>query len=360
MDGAPCAAPGTRMLAEIREQPERVRDAFSRALTRLPSLGGAISQAPFVALLGRGSSRSAATYGASAIMSLARRPAFLLSPAEVGWGDCPLPLRDAVVVAISQSGRSREMVAAAKEARSHGARLIVVTNTPFSELALLAERPDDVFACCAGDEVAVPATKSFTTSLACLLALASAHRPEEVKRARDEVPRLLEAVLADPRATDIDISGADQFVLAGESYGEAVAEEGAIKLRETLRVSAASFETSEFLHGSINSSAAGTTIFTIGGGPVGTTLAAEVAREAAARGAQTFHVGDAPASGFSQWIPVPEAPPSLASFAAIVPIQLAARAAALKCGLDPDRPSGLTKVTLVGGDGEPGRHSPPR
>jgi glutamine---fructose-6-phosphate transaminase (isomerizing) len=339
---------GQQMLSEIREQPERVQDAFASALPQLDRVAAAVAGAKFVLLLGRGSSRSAATYGARAIRVCADRPALLASPAELGWGEWNMPLDDALVIAISQSGESREMVAAAEQVRERGGRLLVVTNTLDSTLAGLAESAEDVLACKAGAEIAVPATKSFTTSLACLLAIANAGKPQLVEQARDELPALIQSVIDDERVADVDLTGLDGgFVLAGEGYGEAIAEEGAIKLRETLLLPCASFETSEFLHGSINSSSQGMGVITVDTDPVSRELAADVAKGAAERGATTLHIGEAAIEGAAQWVPLPSAPSEWTAFLSVLPIQLAARSTALAAGLNPDQPEGLNKITLI-------------
>jgi glucosamine--fructose-6-phosphate aminotransferase (isomerizing) len=335
------------MLAEMREQPRRVHDAFSAALPQLDHLGSILQRSELAVLLGRGSSRSAATYGARALRVLARRPAFVASPADLGWGEWTLPLDRAVAIAISQSGESREMLSAAERARERGATLLVVTNTTDSTLAGLAESPEHVLSYCAGAERAVPATKTFTASLACLLAIACAGRRDDVERARDELPGLIQTVLEGTGPVARELAGAREFVLAGEGYGEAIAEEGAIKLRETLRRSVASFETSELLHGSINSSGAETGVITLETDELSLGLAREVVRAANDRGATTVHVGATEIAGADAWIPLPVAPPAWAALLAVLPIQLAARSSALAQGLDPDQPEGLNKVTLI-------------
>jgi glutamine---fructose-6-phosphate transaminase (isomerizing) len=336
------------MLAEILEQPQRVHDALEAAIPRSAALAAAVRGAEYAVLLGRGSSRSAATYGGRALRLFAEMPALVASPAELGWGDWKLPLERALVVAISQSGESLEMVAAAERARELDARLIVVTNTAGSTLAKLAARAEDTLLCCAGAELAVPATKSFTTSVACLLALAYATQPHLLKRARDQLPVLIESVISELRSEDHVLAELESFVLAGEGYGEAVAEEGAIKLRETLRLPVASFETSELLHGSINSAQPGMGVFTVGTDVLSHGLAKDVVRGAGERGATTVHVGEVALEEATHWIALPSAPPEWSGLLAILPIQLIAWATALARALDPDRPAGLTKVTMIG------------
>ncbi len=336
--------PGQWMLEDMYEQPDRVAAALRDADSKAASLAQILATADFVVLLGRGSSRSAATYAAEAFRNVAGKPAYLVSPAQLGWGTTATDLRRAAVIAISQSGESREILAAARRALSLGARLIVVTNSPASELALLVP-PELVVDYRAGAEVAIPATKSFTASLAALLGIAMASRPGALSDATAGIPRAMRQVLEDESARFT--TSASGFVLAGEGFAEAVAEEGAIKLRETLLLPASVFEASEFLHGSINSASAATTVIAIAADPVGERLAAQVADGAGARGANTVYIGSNPPPVGGQLVTIPEVLPEWVPFLAIIPIQFAARATSLQEGLDPDLPAGLSKITRI-------------
>ncbi|WP_442543818.1 SIS domain-containing protein [Arthrobacter sp. KN11-1C] len=336
--------PGEWMLEDMYEQPDRVASALREAGSKADSLAAVLEGADFVVLLGRGSSRSAATYAAEVFRNVAGKPAYLVSPAQLGWGTTATDLRRAAVIAISQSGESREILAAARRALSLGARLIVVTNSPDSELAALV--PSDlVVDYRAGVEVAIPATKSFTASLAALLGIAMSSRPGQLSDAIAEIPRRMTQVLHDERARFTTL--ASGFVLAGEGFAEAVAEEGAIKLRETLLLPASVFEASEFLHGSINSASATTTVVAIAADSVGAHLAAQVVEGGLARGATTVYIGSNPPPIGGQVVTIPEVVPEWVPFLAIIPIQFAARATSLREGLDPDLPSGLSKITRI-------------
>ncbi len=339
--------PGALMRAEMAEQPDRVAAALDGVWTARDYLGEAVRDARSVVLLGRGSSRSAATYGVHAIRTFTGKPAFQLSPAELGWGNPGVDLSGALVIAISQSGESREVLAAAQRATDQGARLLVITNSPESALARLARDRQSVLDCCAGGERAVPATKSFTTTLACLLGLALAGSPERLHQARRRLPGLMRAVLDDPEAR-FDLAGLSGFVLVGECFAESVAEEGAIKIRETLRTLVASLEASEFLHGSVNAVSAGNGVIAVGADPLGRHLAEQVVTEAGLRGAKTVYVGPSGDSPADQRVTLPEGLPEWVPFLAILPIQRAAHDAALALGLDPDTPAGLNKITRIG------------
>lgn len=341
----PRDAPGSAMFAEVHEQPERVQAALEAAALQSRPLAEAVRDAAFIVLLGRGSSRSAATYGAYALQTFAGKPALVASPADLAWGASSLDLARGLVVAISQSGESTEMVAAGERVIERGARLIVVTNSPDATLPALVEEQDRLL-CHAGAERAVPATKSFTTSLACLLALAQAHDPDVLRRAAEVLPTLMQQVLDDDNAR-LHLDGLDGFVLVGEGFGESVAEEGAIKFREVLKILVASLETSEFLHGSITSAQPGLGVVAIATDPLSGELAAQVLAEAAERQAATFSVGPTPIASAAQSAVLPDVPAAWAPFLTALVLQLATHARALADGLNPDAPPGLKKVTRI-------------
>jgi glucosamine--fructose-6-phosphate aminotransferase (isomerizing) len=333
------------MRAEIKEQPARVLAAFGAVGQQAGPLAAAMRGASQVILLGRGSSRSASTYGAWALRTLTGLPAFTTSPAHLAWSASVGSLAGAVVIAVSQSGESTELVAAAARVGELGGRLVVVTNSPSSTLAGLAGA-DLTVAFLAGAEVAVPATKSFTTSLACLLGIALASRPVLLSEAAEELPGLMAALL-DDAAARFDVGDAENLVCAGEGLAEAVGEEGAIKLRETLRRPVAAFETSEFLHGSINSVDCATTVIVAAADEVGRRLADQAAVGARARGARTVSISAAPSSEADCHVRLPDVPAHWAPFLAVLPVQIAALEAAVARGDDPDQPAGLTKVTRI-------------
>ena len=199
-------------------------------------------------------------------------------------------MRGTTVVAISQSGESVEVLHAAQRAREAGATLVVVTNSVDSPLTALVERPDHVVDCQAGDELAVPATKSDTTTLACLLGIAAAAQPERLVGAEEQLPALMAAQHEDVSAR-LDLSARRGFLLAGEGLAETTAEEGAIKLRETLCTMVTALETSELLHGNVNSVGSEDVVVAVELTCLGAHLASQALEQSSARGASTVYVG---------------------------------------------------------------------
>ena len=339
-----------RMFAEIREQPDRLEAAFAETIAKASELKNRLDATDAVVLLGRGSSRAACSYGAWALHRLARRPALVLSPAEVAWTDLALPLERMLVVAVSQSGESHELVQAARVSLERGASLLAVTNTELSPLTAMVDNRTSVLRCCAGPEIAIPATKSVTTAMACLLGLALAGDRTQLARSAAEVPRLLRRLLAADASGD-DLAGFDAVILVGEGVGVAVAEEGAIKFREIAQLPATSLELSEFLHGSINSAGPGVAVIALGLDDLSRGLAKQVVDAATTRGAHAIMVGSPAVPGARQNVVLPNVPPAWGAFLALARLQELARSTGIALGVDPDEPPGLTKVTVVGRGG---------
>lgn len=333
------------MRSEIAEQPARVAAAFAAVWDQVLPLSSAIRDARQVLLLGRGSSRSASTYAAESFRSFAGVPAYSVSPAQLAWSRAAGGLAGTVAIAVSQSGESTEIIAAARRVLESGGDLIVVTNSAHSALADLAAA-DRTVVFHAGREVAVPATKSFTTSLACLLGIAAAGQPAVLREAAAGIPDLMQRVLTDDDVR-FDVAAALNLVCAGEGYAESVGEEGAIKFRETLCRPVASFETSEFLHGSINSVDSHTAVVVVATDALGGHLSEQAVIGAAERGAHTVSIGSAGSSSADRHVRLPAAPSHWMPFLAVLPLQLAAHDTAVALGLDPDVPEGLSKVTRI-------------
>lgn len=340
-----------RMLAEMLEQPARLSQALDAALAPAAQLEPVVREARAVILLGRGSSRSACTYGAWALQHFAGRPAWLVSPAELAWGDYRFPLEHALVVAVSQSGESPEMVAAAHAAVERGATLVTVTNVEASPLEQLVAGEQYVLRCQAGTEHAIPATKSVTTAMACLLALATVGT-HHLDRVIADLPLSLEKVLTSERDGP-DLSGLDALILVGEGPGVAIADEGAIKLREIARLPTTSMELSEFLHGSINAARPELGVVTLALDALSTDLSQQVIAGASQRGATTVSVGPVRDTGADTHLPLPDAPPAVGALLALGELQRIARDTGLALGVDPDKPAGLQKVTRVTGRANP-------
>ena len=342
------------MALEIAEQPE----AVARTLQELRPLRGELRRLAagtgLVSFIARGSSDNAATYGRYLCEVHARRPASLAAPSVATHYRAEVDLRGTLAVALSQSGETEEIVATMRWAAEHGARTVAVSNNPGSTLVAAA---DLALVTQAGPELAVPATKTYTTQLAALAELVAALGPDDpaFDAALARVPAAIEALLASsPAATALagDLAAIASLVVSGRGFTYSTALELALKVKETCSLPAIGMSHADLEHGPIAVVGHDTPALLVapGDGPVLPGITA-LARQVAARGSRAFGIGGdgAFAAACEATLPGPDLPEPLAPLALIVPGQLLVEALARRLGLDPDRPRGLTKVTQTGG-----------
>jgi glucosamine--fructose-6-phosphate aminotransferase (isomerizing) len=256
-----------------------------------------------------------------------------------------------LAVALSQSGRTAEIVDTLAWARDCGARTVAVTNGADSPLVAVA---DSALVTQAGTERAVPATKT-STQLAALAVLAiglgADLDPGEPGAVPDEIERMLAGPAAiGPAIDDVveEMAAASGVVVSGRGHAYAAALELALKLKEACYLHAMGLSWADLLHGPIAVVDARTPaiIMAAEGGPVlpGTI---DLARRVTGAGAPAYSIGGGPqlAAASSRALPGPRLPEWLAPLGLIVPGQLLTEALARRLGIDPDRPRGLTKVT---------------
>jgi glucosamine--fructose-6-phosphate aminotransferase (isomerizing) len=275
----------------------------------------------------------------------------LAAPWLYGHGHQPPALARAAVLAISQSGRSPDVVGVLAAARAQGRPTIAITNAADSPLAAHADVIVDL---AVGPERSVAATKTYTASLHALVQIASTMAPGRIPR--DSVGRLpaqLESAVAD------QLAGRDRFdVLArarpltvvGRGLDYATAHETALKVRELGGVPAEAFSLPDLLHGPVAALDRDAALWTASSGAEAEPEVLDAVRELRARAGVTVAV-----SGDRRLLELADLavalPDDLAEWAgplvAVVPGQVAGLRLAEIGGADVDHPFGLAKVTLT-------------
>jgi glucosamine--fructose-6-phosphate aminotransferase (isomerizing) len=339
------------MAREIAEQPEaiaRTLDALRPLRSEIAALAAGRRNVLFVA---RGSSDNAAIYGRYLIEVHARHPAGLAAPSVATHYRATLDLSEAVVVCVSQSGETQEIVDTLNWARRCGARTVAVTNGDGSALALAA---DVALITRAGPEFAVPATKSYTTQLAAMAILASSLADDQtaldahLDRVPGEVERLVDAHAGVEEAID-RLAESVETLVSGRGIVFGTALETALKLEETCLRPVRGLSYADLRHGPIAVVDAdhAAVLVSAADGPIVEGMT-ELAHDLRARGvAATIGMGgdarfaaacDVAAAG-------PDLPELVAPLALVVPAQLVVEGLARRLGLDPDAPRGLSKIT---------------
>ena len=351
-------SPVTRMRAEIDEQPQALRATLDALLPRVGEITALGRQTRQVLLIARGTSDNAAVYGGYLFQVRAGRLATLASPSVATTYRRRLDLSGVLAVALSQSGRTEEIVETLTWAGDCGAKTLAITNGAGSPLANAA---DVAFVTEAGVERAVPATKTFTTQLAALavvgLGLAAGAEGADVgagpldagelRAVPDEIERLLASPM-DLEPIVGELAGVEGVVVSGRGFAYSAALELALKLKEACYLHAMGLSFADLLHGPIAVVDARTPAIIVAAdsGPALDGAVALAGRVTSA-GAAAYGIGGGPAlAGASRYtLPGPRLPEWLAPIGLITGGQRLTEALARHLGINPDSPRGLSKVT---------------
>lgn len=307
---------------------------------RLAALGERLRAAPppVVVTCARGSSDHAATYGKYLIETLTGVPVASAAPSVASLYDAPPRVADGLMIAISQSGRSPDLLATVKAHVDAGGHVVALVNDEASPLADMAAT---LLPLRAGPERAVAATKSCLASLAGLAAIAAAWSGDRALTAA--LPQLPDAVndalLTDWTPALPPLIGADRMFVLARGYGLGIAQEAALKLKETSSIQAEAFSAAEVRHGPMRIVDEGFPILGFATSDAAGDDVATVAAELAARGAVALVAGPGRA------LPIRAGHPALEPLAMLAGFYRLAEMLALARGHDPDRPPHLAKVT---------------
>jgi glutamine---fructose-6-phosphate transaminase (isomerizing) len=338
---------------EIREQPATARRLIDEGREPIARIAAALRERPFdtIVIAARGTSDHAAVY-AQYVFGVRHRVIVGLAAPSIGsvYGVEP-GFGRSVVIGISQSGESPDVVGVVDAARRQGVPTIAMTNSAGSPLARAAEHAIDLRA---GPERAVAATKTYTAELlAVALLSASLAGDDGAQAAIEELPDAIAAALeteSDSERLAATRAGMAGCVVLGRGFEYATAREWALKLKELARLLADPYSAADFQHGPLALLEAGFPVLAVA--PSGAAAPDLIALLGRLR--DEFKVDlvvvsdrdDALALGASLRLPA-GIPDWLVPIVSIVPAQLFAYHLARARGLDPDSPRHIRKVTLT-------------
>jgi glucosamine--fructose-6-phosphate aminotransferase (isomerizing) len=336
---------------EIGQQPDVLARVIEQNRGTVAAIVEALERRPpgFVLIASRGSSGNAARYGQHVFGRLNRLPVGFASPSLHTVYEAPPRLRNALVLGISQSGQSPDVVSVLEDATHQGQITVAVTNDPESPIALAARH---VLPLHAGPEQAVAATKTYSASLCAVAQLAAALAGDEsLLRELSSIPasvaRQIREVDAE-RAVEVAAAWQSCAVVGrGPNYGTAF--EIALKVKELTGITAEPYAPADLLHGPIAIVERGYPLIVVApSGPARPALE-ELLDAIRQRGGAPLVLSDERELAragelFLRLVPVPE---WLSPLVAVVPAQLLAAGIAERRGVDTDRPFGLSKVTLT-------------
>lgn len=337
---------------EIREQPDVARRLLDSAPGAFAPIAAALHRRRprFAVIVARGSSDHAALYAQYLLAVRNSMLVALAAPSTITLYGARPQMADALVVGISQSGRSPDIVAVLEEARRQGALTVALTNDTDSPLAAAAAEVIDLRA---GPELATAATKTYTAQLlsVALLSAALDDLTEAERSDLERVPQLMvKALSSEQHAMEIAARHADveRCVVLGRGYSYATAREWALKLQELAQLPAIAFSAADFEHGPLALVEPGYSVLAVA--PKGASLDAQTAllgRLRREHRARLLVVSDsAAARRLDEGLALPhDLPAWLSPLVEIIPGQWYAYHLALARGLDPERPRTITKVT---------------
>lgn len=336
---------------EILEQPAVAARLLDQGGPAIDAVGRAMRELDIehVVIAARGTSDHAAIYAQYLFGVQLRLPVALAAPSIVSLYHVEPRFARTLVIGISQSGASPDVVGVVAAAQRQGAPTIAITNEPSSPLAAAASHVIDLGA---GPERAVAATKTYTAELVAIARLVEAMRDAGADPGLREIPAAIAAALdaePDARAAADAHPSLRMCTILGRGFEYATAREWALKLKELARVVADPYSAADFRHGPLALVEPGFTVLSVAtSGAVADDLIELLREVREAYGADLVVLSDrADVRAIGQHsIPLPAGVPDhLAPIVSIVPAQLFAYHLTIARGLDPDAPRHISKVT---------------
>ncbi|QIR15186.1 glucosamine-6-phosphate deaminase NagB-II [Shewanella aestuarii] len=326
----------TIMEQEARTAPQKIAEQLAANLTVTESLGAVLRdfKPKFVMIVGRGSSDHAGVFAKYLFEIEAGIPTFAAAPSVASVYGKTLQLEGALVIVISQSGRSPDILAQAKMAKEAGAFCVALVN---DETAPIKDIVDVIVPLRAGEEKAVAATKSYLATLSALLQIAAKWtQNESLEQAVSSLPQALQtAVDAEPQLTAEALGEVKNLVVLGRGLGYAVSKEIALKMKEVCSIHAEAFSSAEFLHGPVTLVEKKLSIVDVCIGDESYASHIEQIENVKQRGADLVHLNQTST----------DIHPRVAPLALLQRFYIDVAAVAIARGINPDQPAGLKKVT---------------
>jgi glucosamine--fructose-6-phosphate aminotransferase (isomerizing) len=345
--------PPSMLISEITEQSQAMQRLIALEEENIQNVAEAIrSRAPrYLMLTARGSSDNAARYGQYLFGGFNHLPVALATPSLFSIYNQPPHLQDALVLSISQSGQTPDILAVVESARQQGALTISITNSPESPLAQLSDYRINMQA---GPELSIAATKSYTNSLLSLALLSTHLAQDSIRRAEIAAVPGLAAQIMPSMENIISEAAVDQHahacVVIGRGFNYSTAFEIALKLKELAYLLAEPYSSADFQHGPVALVENGfLVIAVIPEGKVAgdlTDFLAQLKVRAPRLVVISPHEEALASANYPISIPT-GIPEWLSPLITVIPGQIFALGLAQARGIDPDHPRGLNKVTLT-------------
>ncbi len=337
------------MLKEIMEQPQTIKAAVNQDKDSFTKIAMDILRAGQVIVTACGTSRYAALVGRYLFSKVGRKFCDVVMASEFHYFADSVD-KNTVVLAVSQSGETLDVIEGVKRARDAGAQIISIVNRPYSQLS---EMSHHVINLNCGPELCVAATKSFISQLVVFYLLSFA-MTNSFDKAAASVKNISQKVASTIESNDHKLSelsremkDKNDFYYIARGINFAIASEGALKLKEISYIHAEGMPAGELKHGTLALIEPGTPVAVICPDDYTHHETLSNAIEAKSRGAYIIAVSDKKNEIYDFWIKIPKVDELLYPIVTVVPLQLLAYHLAVSRGYDPDRPRNLAKSVTV-------------
>jgi len=337
------------MLKEIMEQPKTLLAASQQDKELFIAIAMDILRADQVIITACGSSRYAALVGRYLFSSIGKKFAEVVMASEFQYFADSLG-KNTLVIAVSQSGETLDVIEGVKLARQGGAKIVSIINRPQS---LLGELSHNVVYLNCGPEIGVCATKSFLNQLAVfyLLSFSMVHSfdmaADNIRKISKQVAKVIDWNNDEiKQISELYYKCSDCYFIA-RGINFAIASEGSLKLKEISYIHAEGMPAGELKHGTLSLIQPGTPVVVICPGDYTYEETLSNAIEAKSRGAKIIAVSDRNNEVYDHWIRLPKVHDFLYPMVAIVPLQLLAYEMTIRRGNNPDMPRNLAKSVTV-------------
>ncbi|MFZ5962839.1 SIS domain-containing protein [Thalassococcus sp. BH17M4-6] len=335
----------THMRREILEIPSAVDNLLSQGADAIKAAAAALAKRDplFMISVARGSSDHAATYFKYASELLTGVPVASVGPSVASIYGRTLRLEQSACLAVSQSGKSPDIVRMAQMAAEQGALSLALTNHTDSDLARVSTHTLHLHA---GEERSVAATKTFVTSVvSAIWLLAEWQQDAELLAAIHALPQVLDtAARQDWGALVGEVTASPSLFCLGRGPALAISNEAALKFKETCQLHAESYSSAEVLHGPVSIVARGFPVIALTAADAAEAPLVDVADQMAEKGAKVFVTSDAARQATA--LPVARsAHPLTDPISLIVSFYAMVETVARARGINPDTPRHLRKVT---------------
>jgi glucosamine--fructose-6-phosphate aminotransferase (isomerizing) len=337
------------MLKEIMEQPEIIKNTLVQNKDVFNEIALDILRSNQVIITACGTSRYAALVGRYLFSRIGKKFCDVIMSSEFQYFADSIN-KDTMVIAVSQSGETADVIEGVKQARKAGAKVVSLVNRPMS---LLGELSNYVIYLNCGPEIGVAATKSYTCQLIIfyLLAFAMVNCFDVSVNMLDNIRSTIAKTirLNDQKLMNLSSKLKDKkdFYYIARGINFAIASEGALKLKEISYIHAEGMPAGELKHGTLALIEKDTPVIVICPDDYTYKETLNNAIEAKSRGAYIIAVSDKENEIYDFWIKIPRVDEILYPLVTVIPLQLIAYYMAIALGLDPDKPRNLAKSVTV-------------